>query len=126
MSNYSKVGTMPLYVYKCKNCEHQFEARQRFSDDPLTECPECHGQVRRVINSVGVVFKGSGFYVTDSRNGKKSSLINGSASSSSEEKAENTGKAEKSEKKAEESSPAAAVTSKTETKTPAKSSEAPA
>lgn len=112
---------MPLYVYKCKNCEHQFEVRQRFSDDTLTDCPECHGQVYRVISSVGVVFKGSGFYVTDSRNGKKSALVNGSAPSSSDDKSEKT---EKSEKKSEAS--AAAATSKTETTAAAKSSESPA
>ncbi|MDX1687452.1 MAG: FmdB family zinc ribbon protein [Candidatus Promineifilaceae bacterium] len=62
---------MPTYVYKCEDCEHTFEAHQRFSDDPLTDCPSCDtGEVRRVINNVGVVFKGSGFYITDSRNGK--------------------------------------------------------
>lgn len=62
---------MPTYVYKCDDCEYTFEARQRFSDDPLTECPTCNtGEVRRVIHNVGVVFKGSGFYITDSRNGK--------------------------------------------------------
>ena len=55
---------MPTYTYRCTNCEHQFEARQRMMDDPLTECPECEGKVRRVVNSVGLVFKGHGFYVT--------------------------------------------------------------
>ncbi len=111
---------MPLYVYKCKNCEHQFEVRQRFSDDPLTECPQCEGEIRKVINSVGVVFKGSGFYVTDSRNGKKSSLVNGSSQSSSDDKTE------KSEKKTDESSTPTAATAKTETKAETKRSEAPA
>lgn len=78
---------MPLYVYKCNNCEYQFEVRQRFSDEPLTDCPQCdQEQIRRVINPVGVVFKGSGFYVTDSRNGKTSSLMNGK--SQTEEKSE--------------------------------------
>lgn len=62
---------MPTYTYRCTNCGHQFEARQRMMDDPLTECPECEGKIRRVVNSVGVVFKGKGFYVTDNR-GKKS------------------------------------------------------
>ena len=66
---------MPVYTYKCNECEHVFEARQRMTDDPLTECPKCaDGQVRRVINSVGIVFKGSGFYVTDSRNGKSATV----------------------------------------------------
>lgn len=58
---------MPLYAYRCLNEEHEFEARQRMSDDPLTECVVCGGPVRRVINQVGIVFKGSGFYVTDSK-----------------------------------------------------------
>lgn len=58
---------MPTYNYKCTNCDNRFEARQRFSDDPLTECPVCHGFVRRVITPVSVVFKGSGFYVTDNK-----------------------------------------------------------
>lgn len=74
---------MPVYTYKCNDCEHVFEARQRMTDDPLTECPNCaEGQVRRVINSVGIVFKGSGFYVTDSRNGKSATVSsNGSGAS---------------------------------------------
>lgn len=79
---------MPLYVYKCNNCEHQFEVRQRFSEEPLTICPQCEGQIRRVINPVGVVFKGSGFYVTDSRNGRSGGLMNGNGKSSSDDKSE--------------------------------------
>lgn len=70
---------MPLYAYKCTNCEHEFEVRQRFSDKPLTECPVCGGHIRRVIGSVGIVFKGSGFYVTDNRNGKSNGYLNGGA-----------------------------------------------
>jgi putative FmdB family regulatory protein len=58
---------MPTYTYRCTHCEHEFEARQRMTDDPLTDCPVCAGKVRRVVNSVGVVFKGKGFYVTDNR-----------------------------------------------------------
>ena len=58
---------MPTYTYRCDACGHQFEAVQRFSDDPLRECPSCGGVVRRVIQPVGVVFKGSGWYITDSR-----------------------------------------------------------
>ena len=58
---------MPIYTYRCNQCDHQFDQRQRMSDDPLTLCPICEGDLRRVVNSVGVVFKGSGFYVTDNR-----------------------------------------------------------
>jgi putative FmdB family regulatory protein len=58
--------TMPTYQYACTACDHAFEAVQSFSDNPLTICPECKGEVRKVYSSVGVVFKGSGFYKTDS------------------------------------------------------------
>ena len=72
---------MPTYAYACKDCGHQFDAVQSFSDDALTECPQCQGALRKLFNSVGVVFKGSGFYRTDSRSGASSS--NGAATSSS-------------------------------------------
>ncbi|HRE49540.1 MAG TPA: zinc ribbon domain-containing protein [Aggregatilineales bacterium] len=58
---------MPLYEYLCDNCGVRFEHRQGFSDAPLTVCPECEGKVHRVIGTAGVIFKGSGFYVTDNR-----------------------------------------------------------
>ena len=58
---------MPTYTYQCDSCGHGFEAVQRFADDPLTECPQCGAAIRRVIQPVGVVFKGSGWYITDSR-----------------------------------------------------------
>ncbi len=58
---------MPTYAYRCATCSHQFEVVQRFSDDPLTECPECGGPVRKVFHPVGIVFKGSGWYINDSR-----------------------------------------------------------
>ena len=58
---------MPLYTYRCNENGHEFEVRQRMMDDALTECPVCGGPVRRVVSSVGVVFKGSGFYATDNR-----------------------------------------------------------
>lgn len=58
---------MPTYGYRCGTCRHEFEQVQRMSDDTLTECPECGGAIRRVVHPVGVVFKGSGWYITDSR-----------------------------------------------------------
>ncbi|MGI8642932.1 MAG: FmdB family zinc ribbon protein [Thermomicrobiales bacterium] len=58
---------MPTYSYRCDTCGDQFDTFQKFSDDPLTECPSCDGTVRRVIQPVGVVFKGSGWYINDSR-----------------------------------------------------------
>ncbi len=59
---------MPTYQYACTACDHRFEAVQSFSDDALTECPQCQGPLRKLFSSVGIVFKGSGFYRTDSRN----------------------------------------------------------
>ena len=58
---------MPTYQYACTACDHAFEQFQSFTEDSLTECPECSGRLRKVFNAVGVVFKGSGFYRTDSR-----------------------------------------------------------
>ena len=64
---------MPTYQYACTECGHAFEQFQRFTDDALTECPECGGQLRKLFNAVGVVFKGSGFYRTDSRSAPEKS-----------------------------------------------------
>ena len=61
---------MPTYQYACTECGHDFEAIQSFSDDSLTDCPACHGRLRKVFGNVGVVFKGSGFYRNDSRDAK--------------------------------------------------------
>ena len=60
---------MPTYQYACTECGEDLEAVQKFSDDPLTVCPACGGKLRKVFSPVGIVFKGSGFYRTDSRNG---------------------------------------------------------
>jgi putative FmdB family regulatory protein len=65
---------MPMYVYACQSCGHGFEVRQRFDESPLAVCPECSGRIRRVIQPVGIVFKGSGFYKTDSRNSSSVSV----------------------------------------------------
>ncbi len=58
---------MPLYEYQCAECGVRFERHQHFNDSPLTECPECGGEVHKLIGPVGVVFKGKGFYINDSR-----------------------------------------------------------
>ncbi len=59
---------MPIYTYRCENCGVQFERQQKFSDQPLTRCPECNKKtLRKVYTPVGIVFKGSGFYATDHR-----------------------------------------------------------
>lgn len=69
---------MPTYPYACTACDHRFEAVQSFSDASLTECPACAGKLRKVFSSVGIVFKGSGFYRTDSRAGAIANGENGS------------------------------------------------
>ena len=73
---------MPTYEYACAECGERLEAVQKFSDDPLTECPACSGRLRKVFSPVGIVFKGSGFYRTDSRSSANGSKVNGSSSSS--------------------------------------------
>ena len=78
---------MPTYQYACTVCGHQLEAVQAFSDAALTVCPECDGALRKVFSAVGIVFKGSGFYRTDSRSGSgskagESASTNGATSES--------------------------------------------
>src|SRR5262245_45593716 len=75
-------GNVPTYQYACTACGHELEAVQAFSDDPLTVCPACEGRLRKVFSAVGIVFKGSGFYRTDSRKGAGSEAGVGSGSSS--------------------------------------------
>ncbi|MFB7380331.1 FmdB family zinc ribbon protein [Kitasatospora purpeofusca] len=74
---------MPTYQYQCTECGNGLEAVQKFTDEPLTTCPDCQGRLRKVFSAVGVVFKGSGFYRTDSRSSSSSSVGSGSSSSSS-------------------------------------------
>ncbi|WP_130440711.1 FmdB family zinc ribbon protein [Kribbella rubisoli] len=74
---------MPTYQYQCTDCGEALEVRQSFTDDALTVCPNCQGNLRKVFNAVGVVFKGSGFYRTDSRSSGKGSVPAKSESSSS-------------------------------------------
>jgi putative FmdB family regulatory protein len=75
---------VPTYTYKCTACEDIIEKRQSFSDSPLTTCEQCGGALRKVIHPVGIVFKGSGWYITDSRSSSSASS-NGRSSSSSGE-----------------------------------------
>ena len=82
---------MPTYSYACTECDNRFDIVQSFTDDTLTVCPECSGKLRKLFNSVGIVFKGSGFYRTDSRGGsstasepaKKSDSSTGTSTASS-------------------------------------------
>ena len=74
---------MPTYEYACKSCGHRFDMRQSFNDDPISDCPECGANVRRVLYPAGVIFKGSGWYATDSRKGSASHSSSSSAESES-------------------------------------------
>lgn len=97
---------MPTYVYKCIPNEHVFEKKQKFSDAPLTECIICGEDVRKVVNSVGIVFKGSGFYINDSKSKKSTTTpaSNGKSETTSDDKSEikaDTKTETKAEKKSE-------------------------
>ena len=109
---------MPTYQYRCTACDDLFELRQSFSDDPITSCPKecCGGEVKKVFGSVGIAFKGSGFYKNDSRSGgSKTSESSGSnegtkesstsgSSTSSESKSSSSGSADKSSSSTDKSS----------------------
>jgi putative FmdB family regulatory protein len=91
---------MPTYEYQCRDCSKRVEAFQKITAEPFTTCESCGGSLRRVLFPVGIVFKGSGFYVTDYKNkenAKSGGATNGTNGGSSESKS--TEKAEKSEKK---------------------------
>ena len=90
---------MPTYQYACTECDEQLEVRQSFTDDPLTVCPACEGRLRKIFNAVGVVFKGSGFYKTDSRktpdsagSGKESGSDKGADKSTGKDSGKDSGK----------------------------------
>jgi len=102
---------MPTYEYACKSCGERLEVVQSFTDDALTECPSCQGELRKVFGSIGISFKGSGFYKTDSRAA--------SSASSKPEKTEKSDKSEKSEKS--DSSKPSESTSKSDTSSKADS-----
>lgn len=102
---------MPTYSYACTECDHKFDEVQAFTDDALTTCPQCSGRLRKLFNSVGVVFKGSGFYRTDSREPQKSS-----SASSADVAAPKADKSEKSEKSADSSSSTSAVSGDSKSK----------
>ena len=124
---------MPTYVYACDSCGNQFERFQSFKDEPLQTCPTCASAVRRVFQPVGIVFKGSGWYVTDSRK-SNSATVSGDDSAGKADKApagdaatkgETTSEAKsdaKSESKSDaKSEPAAKSEPKSETKSSSES-----
>ncbi len=113
---------MPIYQYTCTDCGEPVEAVQKFTDEPLTICAACGGRLRKVFSAVGIVFKGSGFYHTDNRNGSspaatekkdKQSSDSGSSSTSSDSASSN-GSADKSAAKKSESATASSKSSSSE------------
>ncbi|MFW0786864.1 FmdB family zinc ribbon protein [Gordonia sp. CPCC 206044] len=95
---------MPTYSYACTECDNKFDIVQSFTDDSLTECPQCSGRLRKLFNSVGIVFKGSGFYRTDSRSGSTASESASSSDSSSSKSESNSSTSSSTSTKSESSS----------------------
>ena len=79
---------MPIYEYECASCGERFERRQSFSDEPIKACPDCGGATKKVLQAVGIVFKGSGWYITDSRKSTPSESNDSKADVKSEAKSE--------------------------------------
>lgn len=104
---------MPTYVYACKSCGHRFEQYQSFSENSLVTCPECtQDTLRKVFDSVGIVFKGPGFYSTDSAASSSSSATSGSSSSSSDSSSSASSASSASSTSSSDSSSSGASTSK--------------
>ena len=98
---------MPTYAYRCSACAHEFETVQTFSEDPLKFCPECGSPIRRVIFPVGIVFKGSGWYINDSRSGgdqQSDKAAKPAASTDGGNKSENAGDGKSSSEEGNNSS----------------------
>ncbi|GIH78320.1 FmdB family zinc ribbon protein [Planobispora longispora] len=87
---------MPTYQYACTACDNQFEIVQKFTDDALTVCPSCQGELRKVFSAVGIVFKGSGFYRTDSRSSSSSTVSSTTSTSSASSTSSSTSTESKS------------------------------
>lgn len=109
---------MPTYSYACTECDNKFDIVQSFSDDSLTECPQCAGRLRKLFNSVGIVFKGSGFYRTDSRPGSSSDTSTSSSDSSSSS-GSSSSDSSSSSSKSDSASSASSTKSETKAATPA-------
>lgn len=110
---------MPTYDYRCKDCGHEFEIHQSFSEDALTVCPQCEGDLRKVFSAVGISFKGSGFYKTDSRGGSSKTPA-ASSSSDSSSKSETSSSSDSSSTKSDSTS--TSTTSSSGSSTPASTS----
>ena len=89
---------MPLYEYECENCGHRFEVIQKFSDDPLTECPKCQGVVRKLLSSPAIQFKGSGWYITDYARKNSTGSVTGKSDGTGDKPATSTASSDSSTK----------------------------
>ena len=90
---------MPTYEYRCKECGEHLEVVQAFTDDALTECPNCGGMLRKVFGNIGITFKGSGFYKTDSRSKSSASAKSSESSSESSSKSDSASDTKSDSKK---------------------------
>ncbi len=104
---------MPTYGYRCIDCKHEFSVFQAMKDDPISTCPECSGAVKRLLYPVGVVFKGSGWYITDSRKADAKDISSGDDSGAKAESSDTTKKEETNTKSDTESKTAPAVDTST-------------
>jgi putative FmdB family regulatory protein len=104
---------MPTYSYRCTECGHAFDIQQAFTDDSLTVCPSCGGNLRKLFSAVGVTFNGSGFYRNDSRAAAKSSSKAASSSSSSSSSSPSDSSSSASESKPSTPAPAPTSTAST-------------
>ncbi|MGV0624709.1 FmdB family zinc ribbon protein [Mycolicibacter minnesotensis] len=95
---------MPTYSYACTECSNRFDVVQAFTDDALTQCDQCNGRLRKIFGKVGVVFKGSGFYRTDSRESGKSSSNGSSAKSTTSSESSSSGSGDSGTKSADKAS----------------------
>jgi putative FmdB family regulatory protein len=102
---------VPTYQYACTACGEQLEAVQKFSDAPLTDCPQCAGSLRKVFSAVGIVFKGSGFYRTDNRSSGSSKSTTSTSSAAGDSSKTESAPAAKTESAGSAAAPAAASSS---------------
>ncbi|NVN52186.1 FmdB family zinc ribbon protein [Mycolicibacterium hippocampi] len=116
---------MPTYSYACTECDNKFDMVQAFTDDALTQCPQCDGRLRKIFGKVGVVFKGSGFYRTDSREASKSSAAS-SGSASSDSSASDSSTSSSSDKSSSSSSSSSDKSTSSDKSSSSSSSPAPA
>jgi putative FmdB family regulatory protein len=106
---------MPTYEYRCKDCGEHLEVVQAFTDDALTECPACKGELRKVFGNIGITFKGSGFYKTDSRSKKSATKSSDTKADSTSDSSSSSGSDTKSDSKSDSKSDTKSTEKKSDT-----------